>query len=277
MRKILIILLFISPLGLMAQYWDMGVFLGGANYNGDLVDKGSILVAKETKFTYGFIARYNLSNRFSFKGSLYKGKISGSDNNAVENYSKKYTRNLSFRSSIMDISATVEFNILQYKTGHFKYKYAPYIFLGVGYLKFNPQAFYEGKWINLQPLGTEGQGFPLYNDRIYSLSQIVIPFGVGWKQSLSRNISIGLELSARKTFTDYLDDVSTTYIEQDILTKTHGSISFELSNRTDEVGDGELIVYTNKSPRGNPDKKDWYYFAGFTITYAILGNMCFKY
>jgi hypothetical protein len=275
MRKSVFIILIIFPVSLMAQYWDMGFFFGGANYNGDLVDKGSVIVASETHFAYGFLTRYNLSKRFSIKGSIYKGHISGSDDNARENFSKKFTRNLSFQSPVLDLSVTTEFNILPYKSGHFKYKYAPYIFLGVGYLKFNPQANYNGKWVNLQPLGTEGQGIPLYNSRNYSLSQIVIPFGIGWKQSVSRNLNLGLEISFHKTFTDYLDDISTTYVDQADLVKSHGQIAADLSNRTGEVG--LPIVYTNKNPRGNPDNKDWYYFAGLTITYSILGNTCLKF
>jgi hypothetical protein len=275
MRKLILIILTAFPMGLMAQYWDMGLFLGGANYNGDFVDKGSIIVLKETNFSYGVLARYNLTNRFSFKGSIYKGYISGSDDNARENYQKKFTRNLSFRSKITDISAQVEYNLFPYKSGHFKYKYAPYIFLGVGYLNFNPQAYYNGKWVNLQPLGTEGQGIPLYKDRKYSLSQIVIPFGFGWKQSITRNINLGIEFSARKTFTDYLDDCSTTYVASADLIKSHGQISANLSNRTGEVG--EPIEYTDKDIRGNPDNKDWYYFVGLTITYSLLGNLCLGY
>jgi hypothetical protein len=275
MRKIVLIILMTLPLGLVAQYWEMGIFMGGANYNGDFVDKGSLIVMSETNFAYGFLVRYNYTKRFNFKGSLYKGTISGSDDNASSNYSKKFTRNLSFRSSIMDIGAKVEFNILPYKSGHFKYKYAPFIFLGVSYLKFNPQAYYNGKWVNLQPLGTEGQGIPLYKDRAYSLSQIVIPFGIGWKQSLGRYINLGLEITAHKTFTDYLDDCSTTYVATADLIKSHGQISANLSNRTGEVG--ERIEYTDKNIRGNPDNKDWYYFAGLTITYSILGNMCLGY
>jgi hypothetical protein len=275
MRKIILIILMTLPLGLMAQYWEMGVFMGGANYNGDFVDKGSILILKETNFTYGLLVRYNYTKRFNFKGSLYKGYISGSDDNASANYTKKFTRNLSFRSSIMDIGAKVEYNLMPYKSGHFKYKYAPFIFLGVSYLKFNPQAYYNGKWVNLQPLGTEGQGIPLYKDRAYSLSQIVIPFGIGWKQSLGRYINLGLEITANKTFTDYLDDCSTTYVATADLIKSHGQISANLSNRTGEVG--ERIEYTDKNIRGNPDNKDWYYFAGLTITYSILGNMCLGY
>ena len=277
MQKLILVILITFPLGLMAQYWDVGVFLGGANYSGDLVDKGSIIIVNETNFTYGAIARYNLTNRFNFKGSIYKGHISGSDNNARKNFTKKFTRNLSFRSPVMDLSATVEFNLFPYKSGHFKYNHAPYIFVGVGYLKFNPQAFYEGKWVNLQPLGTEGQGIALYNDRIYSLSQIVVPFGIGWKQSISRNINLGLEISFHKTFTDYLDDISTTYVAQADLVKSHGDISANLSNRTGEVGEGTKIDYTDKNPRGNPDNKDWYYFAGLTITYSILGNTCLRF
>jgi hypothetical protein len=275
MRKLILVLLIVTPMSIMAQYWDIGIFLGGSNYSGDLVDKGGVIYMNETHFARGVFARYNFTQRFSLKGSLYKGAISGSDDNARENYSKKYSRNLSFESSLLDVSAQLEFNLLKFKSGHFKHKYAPYIFLGVGYLKFNPQALYNGKWVNLQPLGTEGQGIALYNDRIYSLSQIVVPFGFGWKQSITRNLNVGLEVSFRKTFTDYLDDVSTTYVDPDDLIRVHGQISADLSNRTGEVG--EYIPYNDKNPRGNPDNNDWYYFAGLTISYSILGSLCLGY
>jgi hypothetical protein len=272
MRNIFLILILLSPLIGFSQYWEVGAFLGGANYQGDLIDKGQVICFKETNFTYGGLIRYNISRRIAFKGNIYKGSISGSDQNAKENYMRRWDRNLSFKSSILDIGVQTEFNILPYKSGHFKWKYAPYIFAGVSYLKFNPQAYYNGKWVNLQPLGTEGQGIARYKDRKYSLSQVVIPFGIGWKQSLKRSLNIGIELSARKTFTDYLDDVSTTYVEAADLIKSHGQIAANLSNRTGEVG--ERIEYTDVNARGNPDNKDWYYFAGITITYSFLPKVC---
>jgi hypothetical protein len=272
MKRVLTILLLFSPILVFPQYWEAGFFLGGANYSGDLVDKKKYIMLKETNLAYGIIAKYSLTRRWAFRASLYKGTISGSDANAKKDYQRRWNRNLSFQSSLTDISFHTEFNILPYKSGHFKYKYAPYIFAGVAFLKFNPQAEFNGKWVNLQPLGTEGQGIGKYKDRKYSLSQVTIPFGIGWKQSFKRNLNFGIELSARKTFTDYLDDVSTTYVEAADLVKIHGQISANLSNRTGEAG--ERKAYTDLDKRGNSDNKDWYFFAGISITYSFLPKIC---
>jgi hypothetical protein len=272
MKRVFLFIIMIIPLTLSAQYWEAGIFMGGSNYNGDLIDKGRTVVLTETHFTYGGVVRYAITRRWAAKFGLYKGMISGSDQNAKENYNRRWDRNLSFQSKIMDVHGQIEFNILSYKSGHFRYKYAPYLFLGVGLVKFNPQAYYEGKWINLQPLGTEGQGIARYNDRRYKLTQVVIPFGLGWKQNIKRSFNLGLELSGRKTFTDYLDDISTTYVEDADLIRAHGQIAANLSNRTGEVG--KRIEYTDTSPRGNPKNKDWYYFVGITLTYSFLPKIC---
>ena len=138
----------------------------------------------------------------------------------------------------------------------------------------------NGEDVRLQPLGTEGQETTKYNDRQkYALTQIGIPFGVGLKFNLGNAFNIGLETGIRKTFTDYLDDVSTTYPVTGYLQRNSqgGALAEQLSNRSIKTIDGKpsILVTDGKSvARGNPDNKDWYMFSGLTVTYTFLRPAC---
>lgn len=267
MRKLLFIIILYLPICGFSQYWEVGAFLGISNYAGDL--SPDPVVFKETHGAYGALVRYNVSEWFTLKANIYYGQLSGSDRNA--DAIQKRQRNLHFRTTILDIGFQPEINIRGYKSGTFKYRSSPYIFFGLSVYRFNPEAKYADKWISLQPLGTEGQGTTKYNDREkYALTQICIPFGVGWKHALSRNWNLGIEFGFRKTFTDYLDDVSTTFVEPDILEGAHGEISKILSNRSGEIG--TRIDYQPTEQRGDANNKDWYYFSGLTVTYLIKNN-----
>lgn len=283
LKRLLLVLLIASSFTAKSQYWEIGAFLGGSNYNGDLSD-GTVLL-KETHSTIGGIVRLNINRYITLKGNIYYGKISGTDQNADKYYHRKYTRNLEFRSNVLDIGIQPEINILGYRTASYKYHHSPYIFGGISVFKFSPEAHYNGKWIALQPLGTEGQYLPAYEDRFYKLVQYAVPLGIGWKfalggknrlksnTSVARYVNIGIEIGARLTFTDYLDDVSNTYVHAGDLLRRNGQIAVNLMNRTGEVND-EPIVYEEGTPRGSPEANDWYYFAGFTITYSFLPVGC---
>jgi len=131
---------------------------------------------------------------------------------------------------------------------------------------YNPRTDYEGDWYDLQPLGTEGQGTTGYPDRTpYSLTQLAIPFGVGFKFSLSKNASLGIEYGIRKTFTDYLDDVSTTYADTSGLKAENTRIAMLLSDRSGRY-------YPEGYNRGDENNKDWYTFLGVTLTFKINGS-----
>lgn len=272
LRKYLLLLLFFIPVFTYSQYWEIGVLLGGSNYKGDLVD--GVLNLKETKPASGAIIRYNINPWLTIKSNFYYGTVAGDDK--YSNVADHITRNLSFKSSVLDIGFQPEINLTGYKSGHPVYNSSAYIFGGLSVFRFNPKASYKGSWIALQPLCTEGQGTTKYNDREkYSLTQISIPIGFGWKKALSRFWNIGLEFGIRATFTDYLDDVSTTYVEKDVLIAAYGEKSFELSNRTGEVGDPKAFNSLNE--RGDVTNKDMYMFAGVTLTYSLLPNKCYKF
>jgi hypothetical protein len=94
------------------------------------------------------------------------------------------------------------------------------------------------------------------------------------KMPLSDNINVGLEVGFRKLFTDYLDDVSGTYIDENLLLANRGSKSVELSYSCGEVKGGSPVYPTAGTQRGNPKLKDWYYFTGLTLSFRLLnGNL----
>jgi hypothetical protein len=127
-----------------------------------------------------------------------------------------------------------------------------------------------GNKFDLQPLSTEGQGLSQYPERKpYKLTQFGIPLGIGIKFAVNQNISLGWEISMRKTFTDYLDDVSTTYVDELLLLAERGQTSVDLAYRGDEVKDGDLAYPADGTKRGSNKFKDWYYFSGITATIKI--------
>ncbi|MEI6852933.1 MAG: DUF6089 family protein, partial [Bacteroidota bacterium] len=214
----------------------------------------------QTKFAGGILYRYNITPRWAFKVTALIGGLEGSDAKSKANVE----RNLSFRSYIFEFSPQIEFNFLQYILGDKKHFISPYIFAGASVFNFNPQANLNSTWYSLHGLGTEGQGTTLEGKKNpYSLTSISIPFGIGVKISPARFLSLGLEWGIRKTFTDYIDDVSTVYADPVILAAENGPEAAALADRSLTPGNHTDLA------RGNPRTKDWYVFTGLTACFRI--------
>jgi hypothetical protein len=178
----------------------------------------------------------------------------------------KKRRNLSFRSRIWDAHYLLEFNFLPYQTANRTSKFSPFIFGGLSVYHFNPQAELNDDWYNLQPLGTEGQGTSAYEDRKkYKRLQVAIPFGGGFKFKIAPRFGITIEAGVRRLYTDYLDDVSTTYAEKDVLLAQNGELALIFSDRSI---DGQQLGNDNRQ-RGNASDKDWFMFTGITLNYTL--------
>ena len=153
----------------------------------------------------------------------------------------------------------------------------PYGVIGVGYFHFNPQGSLtdaNGKktWYYLRPLHTEGEGFPEYPERkMYSLSQINIPMGVGLKYYISDRVNVSFEILLRKSFTDYIDDVSTTYIDPNLFNKYlsphDAAIARQISDKVFAIVNPGLTRNSPGTQRGNPNQNDSYFttFLKFAI------------
>ncbi len=307
MRKtILSLLILLVPLLLSAQYKrkSRGTFgkkkskirkeyivgIGGANFLGELGGANQIGThfVKDFEFsaTRPSVAvgmRYRPSPRWAVKGGLYYMMLSGADKLTTEPY--RQNRNLSFRSPVFELSAQAEFfltreqtgrqyNIKNAKTGGSK-DFQAYVFVGVGGYYFNPQAKYNGSWVNLQPLGTEGQGLP-DGGKKYSRVGVCIPYGIGAKFGISKEWTVGVEVGIRKIFTDYLDDVSTVYYNNDELLKARGEMAAYLADPSlhdypeSLGGDATGAKQTAEGQqRGDPKSKDAYMFTNITVSYKV--------
>lgn len=245
------------PFLLCGQYLEIGTYLGTSTYIGDLSEQK---LSGDFGSTLGIFARYNMSKTFSVKGSFTRGVIKGSDEDAGK--LDIQMRNLSFRSDVVELAATGELNLMPYNIRD-KKTAVPYIFGGIALFHFNPQAQFKGEWLDLAPLHTEAQSYKKF--------QVAVPFGLGFKFNLSYKVNFGLEFGMRKTFTDYLDDVSGKYPDILEMRKTD-PLAASLSYRTPELTGsfGENPVGTD---RGNASNDDWYFFGGLTISV----NMTDKY
>lgn len=260
-----IILSFFISLNLTGQYTEVGVFAGVSNYHGDLTPKN--LEVSSYAPAFGAFGRYNFNGHFAIKTHFYKGILQGSDFNAQVTKGER-ERNLSFQSDIYELGAQFEYNFLDFKVKIKDHITTPYVFAGVSGFYYNPQAEINGQWFNLRTLSTEGQGLEGSDTQPYSKFTVAIPWGLGVKFNLNHLTNIGLEFGIRTTFTDYIDDVSTTYPDLDLLANEKGDFAAALSYRMPEY-DPDAPIDPQGMSRGNPEDNDWYFFGGVTISVNI--------
>jgi Domain of unknown function (DUF6089) len=274
MKRLFVVLisLFFGLSSLMAQRSnEIGVFLGGSFYLGDLNPNGFF---KFTQPAVGAIYRYNINNRFSARLSALVGTVEAFDSKSP--YAYQQARNLNFKSPIDEFSGQFEFNFFEYEIGNPKFNFSPYIFGGLGFFRMNPKGEINGQWVALQPLHTEGQGTQFNPNAPYHLIQPCIPFGIGIKVTVFKTICMSVEWGMRKTFTGYIDDVNGVYPNTAQLAKQQGpnaALALAASNPS-AAPSSELMG----SQRGN-GKDDWYSFVGVIFSWHAkkMINACFSY
>jgi hypothetical protein len=245
--------LFFGKADLTAQHFDIGYEYGFSSYFGDLAPFTAVPSMAKSSSSKGFYFGYGNKN-FTIMANYTVMDIFASDRNADRQ--SRVDRNLDFRSPINEYGLTAEVNVL----GLFSKKYTrlqPLLISGINVFTFDPYTTFQDEIVYLQPLGTEGQGSAAFPDKEkYSLTQISIPLGAGVKFQLTKNLWLGAGAKLRWTFTDYLDDVSDSYVDPEILLNSNGSLSAELAFRSDELDPNNSVnVGTN---RGNPTENDWY-------------------
>lgn len=250
---------------------EVGLTAGGMTYLGDLNNQSMF---GKVNPALGLMARFNFDTRWSLSFGGAYGHLEGGNPDVIKR------RNLSFRSPLAEGWIRVEFNFFPYGVRLATLKRStPYIFCGFGAFKFNPMAAYTDpssgitEWYALQPLGTEGQGSKAYPDRVkYPLFEVCMPFGIGYRWRLSQNVHLTIEYGWRKTWTDYLDDVSTTYVDPANLGgSSSGGMAITLADRSGEVVPGYVNAPGIK--RGDDSLNDWYSF--FNVSFSFSAEMLF--
>ncbi|MBO9202285.1 MULTISPECIES: DUF6089 family protein [Niastella] len=261
MRKLLLLSMLCPVVALAQQRFHVTLFGGLSNYAGDLQDHRFTL--QQANFALGAGIKYDITPNLAVRLAYNHGTIEGDDKKSKDPLLQ--ARNLSFISKINEGSFLLEYTVLNLED----YIISPFVYSGVTVYHFNPYAYDSiGSKVYLKPLSTEGQG--LAPDRKpYNLTQFAIPLGIGLKFRINENTVLAYELSARKTFTDYLDDVSTTYFDEAALAQARGQKAVEMAFRSDELKGNSTTYPDQGSVRGGSKYKDWYYFTGFTLYIGI--------
>ncbi|MEM9326917.1 MAG: DUF6089 family protein [Bacteroidota bacterium] len=312
--------------GRFRPYHYVGGGINAFNYFGDLAPVNRA-ASTDISFTRpGFAAIYG--RRFhpvmAFRAAYNFGVLRGDDVASApsDNQARsRYYRNLSFRSFIHEVSMGVEFHVLpNYRRPAQRPPFNGYIFLGIAGFHHNPQGkapdfdyqvgsdtplpagLTPGEWVNLQELGTEGQFLndPELRGEEYSKFQIAIPLGIGARIAFpGNNLNVGIELGYRYVFTDYLDDVSTTFVNLDRFNdpvarifsdrgaEPIAAVTGEARNQSilDQVipvdfngttynvpGQIRSNDQTADAPRGNPNDNDMYFITQIRVTYILNGG-----
>jgi hypothetical protein len=271
------IFLFLSFASFAQYRLDIGIHSGVSNYLGEMGgeehtrrDFVKDMKLSQTHISFGAFARYKVHPYIALQADLFYGRISGDDK--LSSNPGRAGRNLNFRNDIIELAVNAQLRITQFSDvgRSFRYRndFRAYAFAGLAGFYHNPKAFYSDTWVDLRPLRTEGQAKP------YSKISAAIPLGIGFYFTKDRVFRIGWELGIRKTFTDYLDDVSTSYAAPEAL----NPLAAELANRTDELNSTPIAEenYKPGSKRGDPSNKDAYMFSTVNISYVLKGRPAFR-
>lgn len=255
----------------IVQEGEFGIGIGAAHYFGDLNTKAHLNRPKPAATLF---FRKNFGNYIALRVAGSFAQLGYSD---IYNDHNEFMqrRNLSFNSNVWELALQGDFNFYRFMPGEADFSFTPYITLGAGIFNYDPYAYLNDEKYFLRPLGTEGQGNAAYPQRKpYSSMAVSIPFGVGLKYSLNERLNIGFEIVHRFTNTDYLDDVSTTFVESSVFPPNPDgtpSPALLLSDRSYETGPP---IGGKGIQRGNSQQKDQFATAIFYVSFNLQSYKC---
>jgi hypothetical protein len=276
MRKFLAAFLLVLPFSLFAQNsivqeGEFGVGIGAGHYFGDLNTKARL---NRPKPAASLFFRKNFSNYVALRISANYTQLGYSD---IYNTHNEFMnrRNLSFNTSVWELGLQGDFNFYRFLPGDPDFTWTPYVTLGASIFNYDPYAYLGDQKYFLRPLGTEGQGNAAYPERKpYSSMALAIPFGVGIKYSINERINVGFEVVHRFTRTDYLDDVSQTYVESTIFPPNPDGTpnpALLLSDRSYETG---TPIGIKGRQRGVSTNKDQFATAIMYVSFNLQSYKC---
>ncbi len=268
-----------------SSYWktarkEVTFGFGISNFLGELGGRNQIgspfvwdLELSQTRPAVSISYRYYVAQKQAFRLGLTYGVLAGNDNLTEEPF--RNNRNLNFKSDIVELQLVYEFHLYREELGHVydlrgvkgtkSSRVGLYFFAGVGGMYFDPRTQFNNAWVRLKPLGTEGQGLEGGAEE-YSNFGVNIPMGVGVRRAFSKNWSVGFELQYTKTFTDYMDDVSGVYYDNDAILSAYGPEAAFLADPSLNKIPGQTA---DGQQRGDPDDLDAYLFFKFHAHYKI--------
>jgi len=242
---------------------EVGFQSGTSYYIGDL-NPDNPLNSRNHLISGGYY-RHNFNSRIALRFQVINGTIEAWDEDSNNPWDQN--RNLHFRNEITEFSVSGELNYVNHVLGNPKNRFSGFLTLGLAIYNHDPEAMDSyGNWHPLQPLGTEGQGW-VDGVELYKLSGLAIPFGIGFKLNLGTAIAFQLEWGMRKTWTDYLDDVSTSYVNSSAQFQERGELSVELADRIIALPEG--LNSSEGLQRGDPGRNDKYGYILASISIRV--------
>jgi hypothetical protein len=257
MRKfVLFTFLVIISFNLKAQTWELGGSLGGAGYMGDLNINNPL---KISGISIGGFVKRNFSGYLSAKVNYTFGIISAADSNSGDQQLRN--RNLSFTTTLSELSVIGEFNFMHYIPEAGKNKFTPYIYLGVAAVNYFPGTVLDGRHYELRGFETEGE------KKQYPTMAFSLPYGVGAKYNILGKWTLAADIGYRNPNTDYLDDVSGVYANQtQAFNKALADRSFEKTG---------TFLGSPGSQRGDLNPHDTYFFVQFSLSFTFVTQKCY--
>lgn len=248
-----------------AQKLDVFAGASSSHFLGDLGGKAVIgtndfqdLDLPSTRYGLTMGARLRLNNTFALRTNLWYARLAASDQ--LTTNSSRQVRNLSFFTRIWEADLVAEMTVLHSRDR----RKSMYVFGGVGQFSFNPKTRYNGQVYALHDIGTEGQYLGI-GKTPYALNALCFPMGLGIKVNLTQNAYLTFEVNGRKTTTDYIDDVSTTYADPYLMMAQQGQLAVDLSNRS-----GQIVEAGQQ--RGDSKNNDSYFFFSVSYNHTIGKN-----
>lgn len=248
------------------QEGEYGFTVGAAHYFGDLNNRAAV---NRPKIALGLFFRKQFTNYTALRITAHYAQLGYSDEYSQNDFQRR--RNLSFNTNIFEFALRGDFNFFKYVPTDFHYCFTPYATIGVGVFSYDPYAYLNGEKIYLRPLNTEGETF--YQGRkAYGTMALCVPIGFGIKYSVTENLNISFEISHRFTSTDYIDDVSKTYVGLDKFSSPGAPpVAAILQDRSFETGDR---IGIEGRQRGFSKQKDQFAIAEIGISFNIMSYRC---
>ena len=254
----------------VVQEGEFGIGAGAAHYFGDLNTRAKVNRIKPAATIF---FRKNFGNYIAARVGASFAMLGYSDQYNTHN-EYMYTRNLSFNTNVWELTLQGDFNFFRFMPCEPEFSFTPYITLGVGVFSYDPYAYINDKKEFLRPLGTEGQTIGYNGRKPYGTVALCVPFGAGIKYNLTEKINISFEIAHRYTFTDYLDDVSTTFVGVDKFPATgNGPTAALLQDRSYEIDPNNVIGVEGRQ-RGWSKQKDQYIIVELGVSFNFGTYRC---
>jgi hypothetical protein len=275
MKRILTVFLYIFCLQAYSQGYQFGIGIGKSVYWGDLnAPAMSVNLNKNGGLAIQVFGEKNIKEQVGLRANVLFGNLQGNDANS--SIDSQISRNLSFKSKLFEFSFLAKYYIFGYSPYSQEKVFSPFVSVGLAGFYYNPTTVYNGTTYELQPLGTEGQGNVNYGPK-YRKFAGALPFGAGAALRIGQTMDIQFDVIARRTTTDFIDDLSGSYVNYNELKSLNGDLAAILSDRTIEVDPAfEVGSRPTGAQRGGSRYKDWYITAMITLGFTISDASTFN-